>query len=595
MVDRVTWRMAVAASVLVCFGVVIWVAQVVEDEVRTVPPSTSDDLLVIEGVTILPMTDGVDRWHDHSVLVAGQRIAEIGPTAQLRPPASAHVVDGRGRFLIPGLADMHVHVDHPSELELYPAHGVTTVFNLRGLDKHLAWRDDESDEAAFHPTLLTTGDYMDGHPPFMRPMMSFASADEAAAAVVEQQRAGFDAIKVYSRLSAEQIAAVGRAARAAGLPVVGHGSGNYPLDELVRWQSNIAHGEEVIRWYWDPERPDESLREIVEILREADTTVTANLNFSRSLIRQHQALETLLARPEAQTLHPAIFQPFRRANNRYARRDEAWLGRVRRGFEVQKQLIRQLTEAGVVVLAGTDASTAGVYPGVSLSEELIEMVGAGLTPHQALRTATRHPGDFVARHLPASAELPFGRVQVGYRADLVLLSRDPTIDIGHVTAVDGVVLRGRWVDRLQWRQRLDRLAESFEPIRSVVRELEQHIVQGRIEDARALFDATRDQHPDAVLFSQYVPFFVGYGFLYGEDGFHPDRRRLEVALGIYQMYAETYPEFHSAHLMLAEAHRALGESEAALAAAQWALSLHPRHPEAREMIDALDSDGVGPR
>ena len=185
-----------------------------------------------------------------------------------------------------------------------------------------------------------------------------------------------------------------------GIAVVGHGSRNYSLEQLVQYQANIAHGEELIRWYWDPERPEASMDEIVETLKASDSTVTANLNFSRSLIRQKEDLDSLLAQPEARSLHPAIFQPFRRESNRYAARDDAWLGRVKRGFETQKTLIRRLVEAGVAVLAGTDASTAGVYPGYALAEELQEMVSAGLSPLEALRTATRvrngqGPADFV--------------------------------------------------------------------------------------------------------------------------------------------------------------------------------------------------------
>ncbi len=546
-----------------------------------------EPVLAITHVDVLPMT-GEGMLQDQNVIVQGGRIVALGPADATPVAASAQRIDGTGKFLIPGLADMHVHVDHPSELHIYPAYGVTTVLNLRGLPKHLDWRDDIAEGTSLRPTLLTSGDYVDGHPPYMQPMMSFANPEDAATSVAEQRTAGYDFIKVYSRLSAEQFAAIGRAAREAGIAVVGHGSGNYSLQEAIAWQANISHGEELIRWYWDPERPEESLDEIVETLKSGKTSVTANLNFSRSLIRQHQDLESLLELPEARYLHPAILQPFRRKNNRYARRDEDWLGRVRRGFVLQKRLIKRLADEGVMVLAGTDASTAGVYPGYSLSEELQEVVSAGLTPMQALRTATRNPGDFVARTRPG-AGMGFGRVAEGFRADLVLLDRNPLEDIGNVSAISGIVLRGRWFSSQELQSELARLDASFEDLRTPIKQLEQMIFDGRIEEARAVFDATREARPGAILFSQYVPFFVGYGFLYGEGGFNPDPRRLEVALGLYRMYAETYPEFHSAHYLLAKAQQANGHREAAIASAKEALRIHPYYPDAKALLQELDS------
>ena len=564
-----------------------------------VSPESEDRMLAIVGVGVLAMVPGAGGETsldetillNQTVVVRGDRIEAVGPSDEIEVPELAEIVDGKGRFLIPGLADMHVHVDHPSELGIYPAYGVTTVLNLRGLAKHLAWRDEIAGGASLRPTLLTTADYVDGYPPYMQPMMSFDSPEEAAAAVAEQKAAGYDYVKVYSRLSAEQFTAISEAARKAGIAVVGHGSANYSLQELVAGQANVAHGEELIRWYWDPDRPEESLDEIVDTLVEGETAVTANLNFSRSLIRQKEDLEALLGQPEGRFLHPAIFQPFRRENNRYARRDDAWLGRVRTGQELQKRLIKKLVDSGVAVLAGTDASTAGVYPGYSLVEELQEMVSAGLTPWQALRTATRNPGDFVARTRPGAGSR-FGRIESGYRADLVLLDKNPLDDIGNVAAVAGIVLRGTWYPRQELRSSLERLAGSFGDLNRAVLELELHLFAGRIEDARRVFDATREKNPGAVLFSQYVPFFVGYGFLYGDDGYNPDSRRLEVALGLYRMYAETYPEFHSAHYMLARAYQANGDPQAAIASVQEALRIHPAYPDARLLLEELQKEST---
>ena len=340
-----------------------------------------------------------------------------------------------------------------------------------------------------------------------------------------------------------------------------------------------------MRWYSEGTDDDEGIAEIVETLRGSELSVTMNLSWTDGLIRQAEDLEGLVAEPIARALPAAVLQPFRRANNRYVGRGIDWLPSVRERFEREKQLVLDLHQAGVRILAGTDASTAGVLPGSSLHRDIGILVDAGLTPLDAVRAATLEPGRFSAERM--DAEDKFGQVAEGYRADILVLNGNPLDDISHLGDAYGVVARGRWWSQAALDERVDALVERSERLTPIVIEIEDSIKGGEMTSARERFDSARDEFPGEIFFSQYPPFFIGYGYLYGDEGYHSDPVRLQKALTLYQMYAEAYPEYHSAHYMLALAQEANGDPASAIAALEIALSIHPYYPDARNKLEAL--------
>jgi hypothetical protein len=269
--------------------------------------------LVLLGGHVIDVESG-ETLRDRDVWIVGDRIDSITPSGGRNPPRGTAVIDIQGRYVVPGLVDAHVHIDHVDELELYTAYGVTTVFNMRGLPQHLEWRDAIARGERDGPTIYTAGDYMDGHPPYMQPLMSFDNAEEAAASVREQA-----------------------------------------------------------------------------------------------------------------------------------------------------------------------------------SREL--------TPR--------------------------------------------------------------------------------------VIEIEDAIKSDDLDAAREAFDQARALEPGVILFSQYVPFFIGYAYLYGEDGYSTNVENLEAALTLYRMYAETYPSFHSAHYMLALAREANGDLDGAIESLNASLAIHPYSPDARQKLAEL--------
>lgn len=550
--------------------------------------------IAFEDVTVLPMDDDSDGdgvgdriLANANVVVQDGLILAVGPAAMTPIPSGALTIPGHGRFLMPGLADMHVHIDHESDLGLYPAYGVTTVLNLRGLPQHLRWRAEIAAGQRFGPTLYTTGDYMDGDPPDMPTMMSFSTPEDAAASVVTQKKAGYDFLKVYSELSEEQFLATAAAAQLAGMAVVGHTSDNYGLETVLSGQVNFAHIEQAAR-YMDLEAESEEaeMKRLAQRIARSGATVTPNLGLHRAMVRMWDDLDALLGRPESRYLHPAIFGPFRRENNRYIRRSQERHELMRDTLIPRwERLTLALHEAGVPLLAGTDAPVAGSYPGSALWEELEALTAAGLEPYDVLVAATAAPGRFIEKYVEKSER--FGQVRAGYRADLLLLEKNPLDDVRHVGQQAGVMLRGQWLPQAELQEGLEKRAADFASLAEAVLTFEKHLFAGELERAREVFQGVRSARPDAVLFSQYPPYFIGFRYLYGEDGFNEDPAQLRKALILYEMYAETYPEYHSSHDMLGKAYLANGEIEKAVASFERALAIHPHDPVAREELKKI--------
>lgn len=367
------------------------------------PPTVT---LAIEHVTVLPM-DRDTSLADHTVLVSGDRIVWIGPARTARVPRDARRVDGGGTYLIPGLADMHVHLASAEELTALVSAGVTTVRNMRGAPQHLAWRDSIAHGLLVGPTIFTTGPSIRRGPLLGRRDARFVfprTPAEAERLVREQVAAGYDMIKVLQGLSRPVYDRLLQTARTAGIPVVGHVVSGIGLEHSLRGgQVSFEHAFD---------------------------------------LHERSRLSATLGREDrAETERDA--QALARAG--------AWVGTIvssREGdcappTEAERAIIGSLVRARVRLLAGSDAGIGEVRAGTGLHCELATLVAAGLTPYQALATATVAAGAFVKAHL-RRAGTPFGTVTVGSRADLLLVDSDPRADIGVVSRPIGVVLRGAW-------------------------------------------------------------------------------------------------------------------------------------------------------
>lgn len=439
----------------------------------TSPPGLAivEDPIAIVGCHVIAMDrERVDA--NATVVVSGGTIRTIGAVEDVRVPENARVIDARGAWMLPGLTDAHVHLAHESERLLYVRHGVTTVWNLGGdgLDlfsgerlEVLTLRDRILAGELIGPEIYSTGRALDGDPrtgPFQTALPDEAAAD---AAVREHVDRGFDFIKVYDAMPAAVHAAVIRAAREADVAVFGHVPNGMGVEAtLASGQAVIAHAEEYFGAYEvSAAGPPGDVRRLAAATREAGVVVIPNISFIRNVLLQIEDLDARLARPEVAFVAPSVKRWWTpRYNYLLGRPDmEAFEAQMREKLGFVDALTAALHREGVLLLAGSDASVPTAVPGLALHEELAALVEAGLTPYEALRTATVHPDRFFAEHLPDQAG--FGTIQVGRRANLLLLDRNPLESIEHLAGVRGVMVRGRWFEREGLDEALARAAEGF--------------------------------------------------------------------------------------------------------------------------------------
>lgn len=410
---------------------------------------------------------------NRTVIVRGDRISRIGPAEAVEIPEEANVIDARGKFLIPGLADMHVHFgvripDNELMLLAYVANGVTTIFNLNGIPSHLRLREKIRKAEILGPTMFTSGPIMRGFPP--------ADAEEAERMVRAQKARGYDAIKPYNQVPAEAYWALIATAKELDLPVIGHAVRAVGIEGALKAGQHLAHGEEILYGYFDPPFRDSPRPETLEELKELQTRildeskipelvrsveqagifVTPNLSAYHMIQLQLEDLDAMLARPEVRFAPANLRRIWGPERNEYTTRPN--LDRFLLSIQMRTLFLRKLTkalsDAGVPLLMGTDAyGVANIVPGFSAHDDLQELVESGLAPYDALLAATRRPAEFFGQ-----AD-EFGTIAEGLRADLVLLEGNPLSDIAETRRRAGVMLRGRWFDQSELDAMLEERAD----------------------------------------------------------------------------------------------------------------------------------------
>jgi imidazolonepropionase-like amidohydrolase len=417
--------------------------------------------LAFVDVTVVPMTSGV-VLPNHTVIVRDGRIAAVGPAEEIEVPVDARRIEVRGKWLVPGLADMHVHLFSRSDLDLYLANGVTTVRNLGGYgaaDSILEIRQAIEAGELRGPTIFTSGNWLDGDPPYRDINTVVRNPEEARLEVERQHRTGYDFIKVYEGLTPEVYGAIVDEAEARGIPVTGHVPSRVGIEGVLSsGQSGIEHAAAILLPALGFRPTEEASRALARQVAEAGVAVTPTLWMLELAFRQRSGpaeIAEVVARPEMRYLPPDRLATWR-DDNMFAAfpRLEAAEGRVRR--DLVHRFVGHLTDAGARILAGTDADVAGSVPGFAIHEELRRLVEAGLTPHEALRAATAAPAEYLAEVLPDLE--PFGTIEVGGRANLILLDADPLEDVANLKQPAGVMARGAWFPASELRAMLDAAA-----------------------------------------------------------------------------------------------------------------------------------------
>jgi imidazolonepropionase-like amidohydrolase len=459
------------------FGVVVILSVlllgVLSEHARTNEPKQAAGIRPIAFIhaTVVPM-DRERVLNDHTVLVADGKITAIGPTSKIKVPVGAIRVDASKRYLIPALCDMHVHLlgeawnmmlqpkvqraskDIPFEEFLFPyvANGVTTVQELFATPEELALRKRIDRGELLGPRLILAK-AIDGPKKGWPPPLTtwVASPDEAREAVRQAKTAGYDKIKVYSFLDRESYDAIISAARDLKMDVIGH----VPMSVSVEYvldsgQKFIAHSEEVAK-HAGGDYSAARIDYFADKMAKGGAWMTPTLVTTHSLLELFDNTDRLLARPEVRYFqHPMqsgvwsfMIEKLYRPTPVEARE------KIRVEFErFQRPLTRAFHQKGGKLMAGSDTIIPGLVPGFALHRELEELVGVGLTPYEALRTATTRPFEYLGEIDQA------GTIEVGKHSDMVLVDENPLKDISGASKVAGVLIRGRWIGPDEIKKRM---------------------------------------------------------------------------------------------------------------------------------------------
>ena len=425
--------------------------------------------LVIRHVSVIDGSGAPPR-PDMIVVITGRRITALGREGTVHPPKRAITVDGRGKFLIPGLRDMHVHlsITSASSLDAFIANGVTGVRDMGGdLDQIDGWRSEIATGARIGPRIVRCGPLVDGPKKTAMYRLIVTTAAEAQRAVDSLQQRGVDFIKVHNRVPREVYFALADECRKSGIRFVGHIPRGVSAEEAsAAGQRSIEHTETLVEAAaYQPgsqaKSPEEALDTYTPERRGAlfAEFVRNGTWYCPTLLEYHHfAFETdtsVLDDPHnkylARTAREYIdkFNPAPDRNvpvAQYAGR-RAILRRL-------MGLVSEMQRAGVGILAGTDPPARGVVPGFGLHDELATLVEAGLTPMQALQTATRNPAVFLG-------ELDsLGTVDRAKVADLVLLEGNPLDDIRNTRRIAAVIVGGALIRAPELHSMLERVEES---------------------------------------------------------------------------------------------------------------------------------------
>ena len=437
---------------------------------------TAPAVVAFVDVNVIPM-DRERVLERQTVIVRDGRIASVEPSARARVPSGALRVDGRGKYLMPGLAEMHAHIPGAQAPEqvirdiftLYVANGVTTIRGMLGAPNQLALRARTASGEMLGPTIFVGAPSLNGN----------NATDPATAArlVREHKAAGYDLLKLHPGIPRTSYDSIVAAARAVGITYAGHISQGVGLEHtLASRQSTIDH----LDGYLEAALPEAVRMRVVadeaklgEMVNAVDPSRFAALaaetrkagtwNVPTAFLWESffspEAPEAMAKRAEMKYAHPQWITGW--SNQKRNRIQQDQVNGVSadvsaKYLSLRRTLLKTLADSGAKLLMGTDSPQMFNVPGFALHHEIELMQEAGLTPWQVLESGTRNVAEYAEKDLQLDGK--FGTVTPGNRADLILLDANPLADVRNVARRAGVMVRGRWLPASELDRMLSEMA-----------------------------------------------------------------------------------------------------------------------------------------
>jgi imidazolonepropionase-like amidohydrolase len=421
-------------------------------------------------VSVIPM-DSEGVVHEQTLIVRDGVIERIGPAETTVPPEGSLAIDGTGRYLMPGLSEMHAHIPSPQQGEgalertlfLFLANGVTTIRGMLGHPAHLELRAKAERGEILSPRVYTSSPSLNGN--------SAPNPEVGSRLVAEHAAAGYDFLKIHPGLTRDTYDAIAAAARRVGIEWAGHVPAAVGLDRALEvGQVTIDHLDaylEALAGHGEGFDPQASgwfglgFTEMVDETRIPDLAVMTREAAVWNVPTQ-SLMEHILSPddPDAMALWPEMrFMPAQTLrqwaqSKRNVVQQAGSPERAARYLDLRRQTILALQRSGAGLLLGADAPQIFNVPGFSIHRELQFLVDSGLTPYEALVSGTRNP----ALYLRTS---DWGILAEGKAADLVLLEANPLEDVAHAARISGVMVRGAWLPAQEIELHLARIEASL--------------------------------------------------------------------------------------------------------------------------------------
>jgi imidazolonepropionase-like amidohydrolase len=565
----------------------------------------SQNILAITHANVIDVTGGPTQ-RNYTVVISGDRITEMGNSSKIRAPKNAEVVDATGKFLIPGLWDMHVHPDGKDYLPLFIANGVTGIRVMWGDPEDHEWRKAIEAGDLIGPRMIIASPLVDGPKPYWRGSISVSSEAEARQVVIKAKQDGADFVKVYQFLPRDLYFAIADEAKKQAMPFAGHvpisvsaqeasSAGQKSFEHLVGilpacssrsadllkgQQDDLTEGLLAKPRFWgahvvesrqmmlDTYSPDQ-VAALCAVLKGNGTWQVPTLTLLRMFAYGDDPAFLKDARLKYVPIHTRASWDPSAIDGKRSPEDFAYM---KREFQKDLEVVGAMQRAGVGILAGTDTANPFCFPGFSLHDELGLLVQAGLSPMEALQAATLNPARFQGK------ENDLGTVEKGKIADLVLLDANPLDEIGNTKRIAAVVSAAKFYSRAALDRMLAKVeaVANREPIGDVLfTTIQEKGVDAAIKQYREL----KSNQAAAYDFNENEFIGLGYGLLH--------MKKFREAIEIFKLSVEAYPQSYNAYDSLGEAYMDNGDKELAIKNYQKSLGLNPGNANGVEKLKEL--------
>ncbi|MFL6245267.1 MAG: amidohydrolase family protein [Thermoanaerobaculia bacterium] len=411
--------------------------------------------VVFKNVNVISMTSPKVAEKQTVIVTDGKIGSILGEGAMVKLPEGATVIDGTGKYLMPGLAEMHGHLPPPNApagllsdvLELYLANGITTLRVMLGHPGQLNIRDWMKEGKVVAPNLYLAGPSFNGQ--------SINSPQEAIDKVIEEKKEGWDLLKVHPGLTLEEYDAMAKTAKKEGMRFVGHVPESVGLMHAIEMgQETLDHMDGYIEYLNGDKGPvdEKKLAAVVKKSKAAGVWIVPT-SALWAVLYNGTPLETLKSYDELKYVPQNAVDTWAKM---YEERTKQVPAEVSKNIMANRtRILRALHEGGVKILMGTDAPQQFTVPGFSLHRELLFMREAGMSNYEILKSGTVNAGQYFAK------QDSFGTIEPGKRADLLLLNANPLEDITNVDKIEGVMVLGRWHSRADLDARLADIAKKY--------------------------------------------------------------------------------------------------------------------------------------